>query len=129
MTLRAARARGRGAPPEALDPLIQGVIDTGFELTGPIARGDWETVERHLDVIRAQRPGSRASTSRSPRRPRASPAATRTRCRREGLRTIAELQAALEPLRSGPIGSCRRWVRCTGHARSSTQRTPSATPS
>ena len=22
-------------------------IDNGFELTGPIARGDWETVERH----------------------------------------------------------------------------------
>ena len=45
-----------GAPPEALDPLIRGVMDTGFELTGPIARGDWETVQRHLDVIRADRP-------------------------------------------------------------------------
>ena len=22
-------------------------IDNGFELTGPISRGDWETVERH----------------------------------------------------------------------------------
>jgi predicted short-subunit dehydrogenase-like oxidoreductase (DUF2520 family) len=43
-------------PPEALDPLIRGVMDTGFHLTGPIARGDWETVERHLAVIRAQRP-------------------------------------------------------------------------
>ena len=43
-------------PPEALDPLIRGVVDTGFELTGPIARGDWETVERHLAVIRAERP-------------------------------------------------------------------------
>jgi predicted short-subunit dehydrogenase-like oxidoreductase (DUF2520 family) len=32
------------------------VIETGFELTGPIARGDWETVERHLAVIRAERP-------------------------------------------------------------------------
>jgi predicted short-subunit dehydrogenase-like oxidoreductase (DUF2520 family) len=31
-------------------------MDTGFELTGPIARGDWETVERHLAVIRAERP-------------------------------------------------------------------------
>jgi predicted short-subunit dehydrogenase-like oxidoreductase (DUF2520 family) len=45
-----------GAPPEALDPLIRGVVDGGFELTGPIARGDWETVERHLEVIRADRP-------------------------------------------------------------------------
>ena len=45
-----------GAPPDALDPLIRGVVDSGFELTGPIARGDWETVERHLAVIRAERP-------------------------------------------------------------------------
>ena len=45
-----------GAPPEALGPLMRGVIETGFELTGPIARGDWETVERHLAVIRAERP-------------------------------------------------------------------------
>ena len=45
-----------GAPPEALDPLIRGVVDSGFELTGPIARGDWETVSRHLAVIRAERP-------------------------------------------------------------------------
>ena len=45
-----------GAPPEALDPLIRGVVDSGFELTGPIARGDWETVGRHLAVIRAERP-------------------------------------------------------------------------
>jgi predicted short-subunit dehydrogenase-like oxidoreductase (DUF2520 family) len=45
-----------GAPPEALDPLVRGVLDSGFELTGPIARGDWATVERHLAVIRAERP-------------------------------------------------------------------------
>jgi predicted short-subunit dehydrogenase-like oxidoreductase (DUF2520 family) len=45
-----------GVPCEALDPLIRGVVDSGFELTGPIARGDWETVERHLAVIRADRP-------------------------------------------------------------------------
>ena len=32
------------------------MVDSGFELTGPIARGDWETVERHLAVIRAERP-------------------------------------------------------------------------
>ena len=45
-----------GAPPDALDPLIRGVMDSDYELTGPIARGDWETVERHLGVIRAERP-------------------------------------------------------------------------
>jgi predicted short-subunit dehydrogenase-like oxidoreductase (DUF2520 family) len=45
-----------GAPPEALGPLMRGVIETGFELTGAIERGDWETVERHLTVIRAERP-------------------------------------------------------------------------
>ena len=45
-----------GAPPEALDPLMRGVIDNGFELTGPIARGDWETVARHLAAIRVERP-------------------------------------------------------------------------
>lgn len=45
-----------GAPPEALDPLIRGVMDSGFELTGPIVRGDWESAERHLAAIRAERP-------------------------------------------------------------------------
>jgi predicted short-subunit dehydrogenase-like oxidoreductase (DUF2520 family) len=45
-----------GAPPEALAPLMRSVVDSGFELTGPIARGDWETVERHLEAIRETRP-------------------------------------------------------------------------
>jgi predicted short-subunit dehydrogenase-like oxidoreductase (DUF2520 family) len=48
--------REAGAPPEALAPLMRGTIDTGFELTGPIARGDWATVEAHLAVIRERRP-------------------------------------------------------------------------
>ena len=59
VTLRAAARsllEAAGAPPDALDPLIRGVQDTAFELTGPIARGDWETVARHLAVIRAERP-------------------------------------------------------------------------
>jgi predicted short-subunit dehydrogenase-like oxidoreductase (DUF2520 family) len=59
VTLRAAARsllEAAGAPPDALDPLIRGVVDTGYELTGPIARGDWETVERHLAVIHADRP-------------------------------------------------------------------------
>ena len=41
-----------GAPPEALVPLMTRTIENGFELTGPIARGDWETVERHREVLR-----------------------------------------------------------------------------
>ena len=45
-----------GAPPHALDPLIRQTVDNGFELTGPIERGDWESVERHLEAIRAERP-------------------------------------------------------------------------
>ena len=59
VTLRALAGsllEAAGAPPEALDPLMRGVIDGGFELTGPIARGDWETVERHLEAIRDARP-------------------------------------------------------------------------
>lgn len=45
-----------GAPPEALDPLMRRTIENGFELTGPIARGDWTTVEAHLAAIRAYAP-------------------------------------------------------------------------
>lgn len=45
-----------GAPPAGLEPLMRRVIDNGFELTGPIARGDWETVERHLKAIGERRP-------------------------------------------------------------------------
>ena len=41
-----------GAPPEALVPLMRRTIDNGFELTGPIERGDWETVERHREALR-----------------------------------------------------------------------------
>ncbi len=45
-----------GAPPEALVPLMRRTIENGFELTGPIARGDWETVGRHRRAIREARP-------------------------------------------------------------------------
>jgi predicted short-subunit dehydrogenase-like oxidoreductase (DUF2520 family) len=48
--------RAAGAPPEALDPLMRRTIENGFELTGPIERGDWETVEAHRAAIRATRP-------------------------------------------------------------------------
>jgi predicted short-subunit dehydrogenase-like oxidoreductase (DUF2520 family) len=48
--------RAAGAPPEALVPLMRRTIDNGFELTGPIERGDWETVEAHRRAIREARP-------------------------------------------------------------------------
>ena len=38
-------------PPEALDPLMRRVIDNDFQLTGPIERGDWQTVERHRAAV------------------------------------------------------------------------------
>ena len=41
-----------GAPPEALVPLMTRTIENEFELTGPISRGDWETVERHREALR-----------------------------------------------------------------------------
>jgi predicted short-subunit dehydrogenase-like oxidoreductase (DUF2520 family) len=45
-----------GAPPKALVPLMSRVIENDFELTGPAVRGDWETVEAHLEAIRERRP-------------------------------------------------------------------------
>jgi predicted short-subunit dehydrogenase-like oxidoreductase (DUF2520 family) len=45
-----------GAPPEALEPLMRRTIDNGFRHTGPLVRGDWETVERHRAAIRDRRP-------------------------------------------------------------------------
>ena len=48
--------RAAGAPPEALAPLMRRTIDNDFELTGPIERGDWETVEAHRRAIRTARP-------------------------------------------------------------------------
>jgi predicted short-subunit dehydrogenase-like oxidoreductase (DUF2520 family) len=48
--------RASGAPAEALVPLMRRTIDNGFELTGPIERGDWETVEAHRRAIRDAAP-------------------------------------------------------------------------
>ena len=45
-----------GAPPEALLPLMRRTIDNGFELTGPISRGDWATVDAHLAAIHGAAP-------------------------------------------------------------------------
>jgi predicted short-subunit dehydrogenase-like oxidoreductase (DUF2520 family) len=59
VTLRRAAGsllEAAGAPPEALDPLMRRTIENHFELTGPIARGDWATVEAHVTAIRTERP-------------------------------------------------------------------------
>jgi len=45
-----------GAPAEGLVPLMRRTIENGFELTGPIARGDSSTVEAHLAALRERRP-------------------------------------------------------------------------
>ena len=59
VTLRRAAGdllEAAGAPPGALDPLMRRTIENGFELTGPISRGDWETVHKHVAAIREARP-------------------------------------------------------------------------
>jgi predicted short-subunit dehydrogenase-like oxidoreductase (DUF2520 family) len=55
VTLQRAAVR-LGVPAEGIVPLMRGTIDHGFELTGPIARGDWATVEAHKQAIRAKHP-------------------------------------------------------------------------
>ena len=45
-----------GAPPEAIVPLMARTIENGFDLTGPIARGDWATVEAHLAALGEREP-------------------------------------------------------------------------
>jgi predicted short-subunit dehydrogenase-like oxidoreductase (DUF2520 family) len=45
-----------GVPAEALDPLMRRTMENGFELTGPIARGDWSTVDAHRAAIRDELP-------------------------------------------------------------------------
>jgi pantoate--beta-alanine ligase len=59
VTLRDAAGRlveHAGAPAEALDPLMRGTMDNGFELTGPIARGDWAVVRAHEEAIAESAP-------------------------------------------------------------------------
>jgi predicted short-subunit dehydrogenase-like oxidoreductase (DUF2520 family) len=55
VTLERAAVR-LGVPADGLVPLMHGTIEHGFELTGPIARGDWATVEAHKQAIRASHP-------------------------------------------------------------------------
>src|SRR5206468_3418963 len=59
VTLQRAAAllfEAAGAPPEALEPLMRRTIENGFELTGPISRGDWATVSAHRAAIQETRP-------------------------------------------------------------------------
>ncbi|MEO7191190.1 MAG: DUF2520 domain-containing protein [Vicinamibacterales bacterium] len=59
VTLHRAASRAleaSGVPPEALLPLMQRTMDNGFELTGPIARGDAATIEAHRVALRATLP-------------------------------------------------------------------------
>jgi predicted short-subunit dehydrogenase-like oxidoreductase (DUF2520 family) len=59
VTLHAAATRlleEVGAPPEAILPLMVRTIENGFDLTGPIARGDWQTVAAHLEALEERAP-------------------------------------------------------------------------
>ncbi len=59
VTLYRAAARlfeDAGAPPEALVPLMTRTVENGFQLTGPISRGDWAVVDAHLDALHEARP-------------------------------------------------------------------------
>ena len=59
VTLQRAAAllfEAAGAPPDALLPLLLRTVENELELTGPIARGDWATVDAHLGAIRERLP-------------------------------------------------------------------------
>lgn len=55
VTLQRAATR-LGVPADGLVPLMTRTIENGFELTGPIERGDWATVEAHELAIRNAHP-------------------------------------------------------------------------
>jgi predicted short-subunit dehydrogenase-like oxidoreductase (DUF2520 family) len=55
VTLQRAAVR-LGVPAEGLLPLMTRTIENGFELTGPIARGDWATVDAHKEAIATAEP-------------------------------------------------------------------------
>ena len=55
VTLQRAAVR-LGVPAEGLVPLMTRTIENGFELTGPISRGDWTTVDAHLAALQSRRP-------------------------------------------------------------------------
>jgi pantoate--beta-alanine ligase len=99
-----------GAPPEALEPLMRRVIENDFALTGPIDRGDWETVERHLaeihDEQREVEDAYRALMLLTARQVGVVPGRTVDTERRAPrvCRTVAELRDALAARRHGTIG-------------------------
>ncbi|MEO6577956.1 MAG: DUF2520 domain-containing protein [Candidatus Limnocylindria bacterium] len=43
-------------PPEAIVPLMRRTVENGFELTGPIARGDRATIDAHLAALEERAP-------------------------------------------------------------------------
>ena len=45
-----------GAPPEGLVPLMTRTIENGFQLTGPISRGDRAVVDAHLHALHETHP-------------------------------------------------------------------------
>ena len=45
-----------GAPAEAIVPLMARTIENRFDRTGPIARGDWATIEAHLAALHERAP-------------------------------------------------------------------------
>ena len=55
VTLQRAAVR-LGVPAQGLAPLMTRTIENGFDLTGPIARGDWATVGAHERAIREAHP-------------------------------------------------------------------------
>lgn len=59
VTIYRAAARAvetAGAPAEALVPLMRRTIENHFALTGPIARGDWATVDAHIAALHERLP-------------------------------------------------------------------------
>ncbi len=59
VTIHRAATRALAAadvPPAALDALMRRTIENGFDLTGPIARGDRATIEAHLAALAAELP-------------------------------------------------------------------------
>ena len=112
-----------GAPPAALVPLMRQTIANGFELTGPIERGDTATVEAHIGRDHAAGAGARADVSRPGSDHRAM----------KILRTVDELRQALEPVRAprhgrpgADDGRAARGARRAACARRAASATPSS---
>ena len=102
---RSAPLAAAGAPPEALLPLMRRTIDNGFDLTGPIARGD-------------SRDRRRAPRRHSPRAARPRSVLPRARRGDASMKIVRTIAALRHGARRAPVGrrwsaSCRRWARCT----------------